>query len=179
MRHLQHRHHLSPCRVVAAAPPSPLVQWLHRCHPGQITVCFKVKYVWKTSQSFENISITFQQSNACSDSSWASSSFLPLWTQAISPQLTFRLFAINNFFLPGILLWRVFIPFLLLFLHNFFSLLPPPKHKLKKHSIYAAVVNWCALAFYIATSLPTPGRALQAPSHQLLFLSSIPQNPLF
>lgn len=98
MRHLQHRHHLSPCSVVPAAPPSPLVQWLHRCHPGQITACFKVKYVWKTSQSFENISITFQQSNACSDSSWASFSSLPMWTQAILPQLMFRLFAINNFF---------------------------------------------------------------------------------
>lgn len=137
-------------------------------------LCFKVKHVWKTSQSFENISITFQQSSPWSDSSWASFSALPMWTQPTPPQLMFRFFVINNFFLSGILFWRVFIPFLLAFLNFFFSLLPPPKHKQKKHSIYAVVVNWCALAFYIATSLPTPGWALQEPSHKLLVFSSIP-----
>lgn len=72
----------------------------------------------------------------------------------------------------------MFIPFLLVFFHNF----PPfhlQKHKLNKHSIYAVIVNWCALAFYIATPLPTPGWAIQEPSHQLLFLSSLSQIPFF
>lgn len=61
-------------------------------------LCFKVKYVLKASQSFETISVTFQQSLPCSDSSWASFSALPMWTQTISPQLIFRFFVVNIFF---------------------------------------------------------------------------------
>lgn len=61
--------------------------------PSWPNLCFKMKYVWKTSPSFENISITFQQSSPCSDSSWASFSALP-----IPPQLIFRLVVVNIFF---------------------------------------------------------------------------------
>lgn len=94
--------------------------------PSWPNLCFKVKYVWKTSQSFENISITFLHSSPCSDSSWASFSAFPMWTQTIPPQLIFRLVVVNNFFVSGILLWRVFIPFLLVFFLNFF---PPSTSK--------------------------------------------------
>lgn len=127
--------------------------------------CFKVKYVLKTSQSFETISVTFQQSSPCSDSSWTSA--LSMWTQTISPQLIFRLFVVNIFSICYLTLLST------CFLAQFFPLLPPPKHKLKKHSIYAVVVNWCELAFYIATCLPTLGWNIQSPFHNLLFLSSI------
>lgn len=88
---------------------------------------------------------------------------------AIAPALMCRLFSVNGVFLPGIFLWRLFLPLLLVFLHkdqcfSFFSLLPSQKLKLEQHSIYSVAVNWYVLAFYIAKSLTTPGWALQAAS---------------
>lgn len=120
--------------------------------PSWPNLCFKMKYVWKTSPSFENISITFQQSSPCSDSSWASFSALP-----IPPQLIFRLVVVNIFFFYLVSYSGEYLFPFYLFSFTIFSLLPPPKHKLKKHSIFAVVVNWCALAFCMATSLSTPG----------------------
>lgn len=92
---------LSPCSAVPAAPPPSSVQRLHRGHAGQITAPASRRNM--PSQSFENILITFQQSSPCSDSSWASLSALPVWTQTVPPQPISTLFVVNTVFLSILL----------------------------------------------------------------------------
>lgn len=130
MRRLQHRRHLSPSPLLLS--PRPWCSGYTGAILAESLSLFQgetcLEDIPALRKYLDNLSAVLAIAVTQQCLLRLSCSARPVLTAATAPALLCRLFSINDFFLPGIILWRICLPFLLVILHRHrcFSVFSPP-----------------------------------------------------